>query len=142
MKVKIIRIDKTLPLPEYQTEGAVAFDLYTRVDSKIEAQSNALLPSNFIIEVPKGHALILASRSSTYKKGLQLVNGIGVIDQDYHGPNDEIFLAVRNYTDQDIDIVKGDRIAQGLIIPVAQIELEEVDGIKDSSRGGFGSTGN
>ena len=141
MDVKIIRVDKTLPLPEYHTTGAVAFDLYSRVDAELEPNEIKLLPSNFIIEVPEGHALIIAARSSTYKKGLRLTNSIGVIDQDYHGPNDEIHLAIYNYTDEKVLIPKGERIAQGLIIPVTKANWQEVDVIKETSRGGFGSTG-
>lgn len=140
MDVKIVRIDKTLPLPEYHTTGAVAFDFYSRVDANLDPNEIKLLPSNFIIEVPEGHALIIAARSSTYKKGLRLTNSIGVIDQDYHGPNDEIHLAIYNYTNETLSIPKGERIAQGLIIPVSKANWEEVDVIKETSRGGFGST--
>ncbi len=141
MTTRITRIDKSLPLPEYQTPGAVAFDLYSRIDQVIEPGQNALLPTNFVIEVPEGHALILASRSSTYKKGLRFSNGIGIIDEDYHGPEDEIHMAVFNYTDEAVTVSKGDRLGQGLIVPVAKVAWEEVDVIKQSSRGGFGSTG-
>ncbi len=142
MKIRIVRIDKSLPLPEYQTEGAVAFDLYAREDVKIAPGELKLIPSNFIIEVPKGHALILAARSSlARKKGLALANGIGVVDQDYHGPKDEIGILVRNFTSAEVAVGKGERIAQGLIVPVERAEWEETDSIKEESRGGFGSTG-
>lgn len=140
MNVKIIRIDKSMPLPEYHTTGAVAFDFYSRIDASLAPNEIKLLPSNLIIEVPKDHALIIAARSSTYKKGVRLTNSIGVIDQDYHGPNDEIHLAIYNYTSEEISIPKGERIAQGLIIPVARVNWEEVESIKETSRGGFGST--
>lgn len=141
MKVKIVRIDKALPLPDYHTEGAVAFDLYSRIDQTIEPNQTILLPSNLIIEVPKGHALILAARSSLTKKGLRLSNSIGVIDQDYHGPTDEIGILVYNFSANSVMVTKGDRIAQGLIVPISRPEWEEVDSIKEESRGGFGSTG-
>ncbi|HLC44337.1 MAG: dUTPase [Candidatus Doudnabacteria bacterium RIFCSPHIGHO2_01_FULL_50_11] len=142
MKVKIIRVDKTLPLPEYKTEGSVAFDLYSRIDAAIKPREVVVLPSNLIIEVPPGHALILASRSSlAQKKGLVLRNAIGVIDMDYHGPKDEIGLQVYNFTEQPVMIERGERLMQGLIVPIVRAEWEEVGQIKDSSRGGFGSTG-
>ncbi len=142
MKVKIVRIDKSLPLPEYQTGGAVAFDLYARENTKVVPGELKLIPSNFIIEVPEGYTLILAARSSlARKKGLALANGIGVIDQDYHGPKDEIGILVRNLTDSEVVVEKGERIAQGLILPVERAEWEEADSIKEESRGGFGSTG-
>lgn len=141
MNIRISRIDPSLPLPEYQTPGSVAFDLYTREDAIIEAKSYKLLPSNLIIEVPEGHVLITASRSSTAKKGLSLANGIGVIDQDYHGPKDEIGILLYNFTDMPVAVKRGDRLAQGLIVPIAKARWEEVAQIKEESRGGFGSTG-
>lgn len=142
MKVRIIRIEKDLPLPEYKTDGAVAFDLYTRQAANIGPKESVLLPTNLIIEVPAGHALILASRSSLGpKKGLQMGNGIGVIDQDYHGPQDELRLFVRNFTNAPVSVERGERLAQGFIVPIVSLEFEEVNAIKEESRGGFGSTG-
>jgi dUTP pyrophosphatase len=142
MKIKIVRIEKDLPLPEYQTSGAVAFDLYSRVNAAIPPKELAVLPSNFIIEVPEGYFLMIASRSSTpRKKGLTIANGIGVVDQDYHGPKDEIGILVYNFTGQTVSVERGERIAQGLILPVLKVEFNEADVIKEDSRGGFGSTG-
>ncbi len=68
-------------------------------------------------------------------------NAIGVIDQDYHGASDEIHLFVYNFTDEPVEVKRGDRLAQALIIPIQKVEFEEVKKIKDESRGGFGSTG-
>lgn len=141
MKVKIVRIEKDLPLPEYKTEGAAGFDLYSRAETAIAPRSVALLPSNLIIQVPKDHALFVMNRSSTWKKGAWLANAVGVIDSDYHGPEDEIKIAMYNFTDSEIVIPRGERIAQALIVPVARGEWEEVESIKEESRGGFGSTG-
>ena len=141
MKLKIVRIDKTLPLPEYKTIGSAAFDMYTRIDVTIRPKETVIVPSNLIIEVPIGYFLLLASRSSTGKKGLFRPNGIGVIDQDFHGPKDEIGIMVYNITDEPIELKRGDRIAQGLILPIEKAEWEEVEVIKTESRGGFGSTG-
>ncbi len=141
MKVKIKRLDKSLPLPDYHTKGAVAFDIYSRVDEIIGPHGRKIVPSNLIIEVPKGYVLVLAARSSLSKKGLRLSNGIGIIDQDYHGPQDEISILLNNFTDQSVEVKKGERIAQGFIIPVEKADWEEVPEIKKESRGGFGSTG-
>ncbi|MBI5221035.1 MAG: dUTP diphosphatase [Candidatus Liptonbacteria bacterium] len=141
MQVRIKRVDATLPLPQYQTAGAAAFDLYSRIDTVMEPKIPKLLPTNLIIEVPPGHVLILSARSSTMKRGLALRNAIGVIDQDFHGPEDEVFLPVYNFTDAPVKIKRGERIAQGMIIPVERAEWQEVEKIKDDSRGGFGSTG-
>lgn len=141
MKVKIKRINTSIPLPQYQTEGSVAFDVSSRIDAMIGAGEVKILPSNLIIEVPAGHVLILSARSSLAKKGLKLANSIGVIDQDYHGPEDEIGILVHNFTGSSVEVKSGDRLAQGLIMPVERVEWEEADEMKKTSRGGFGSTG-
>lgn len=142
MQIKIKRIDKTLPLPEYHTKGAVAFDFYCRTDETIAPGELKMLPSNFIIKTPPGYMLIVASRSSlAKKKGLQMPNGIGIIDQDYCGEDDEIKLLVMNFTKEDVKIVRSERLCQGVFVKVDKAEWEEVKKITDSSRGGFGSTG-
>jgi len=141
LNVRITRLDKTLPLPEYHTPGAVAFDFYSSVDTTIQPHSQALIPSNFIIEVPRGYFLMLAARSSLTKKGLMLHNGIGVIDQDYHGPEDVVKMLLYNFTDTAITVGRGERIAQGLILPITRATWQEVDVLKSESRGGFGTTG-
>ena len=141
MKVKIKRIDQSLPLPQYQTNGSVAFYVGSRVDAVLQPGEVKILPSNLIIEVPAGHALILSARSSLANKGLKLANGIGVIDQDFHGREDEIGILLHNFTASPVEVKKGERLAQGLIIPVERVEWDEVDEIKKTSRGGFGSTG-
>ncbi|MBN1258449.1 dUTP diphosphatase [Candidatus Peregrinibacteria bacterium] len=142
MKVKITRIDKTLPIPKYETKGSVGFDFIAREETVIQPYAIALIPGNVIVEVPKGYALIVASRSSTPRKyGLTTPHGIGVIDRDYCGPVDEVKIQVFNFTKNPLTIPKGSRIAQGLFVRVDQMELEEVDLIKKESRGGFGSTG-
>lgn len=141
MKLKIQLVDKSLPLPQYQTPGSVCFDIYSREDRVIEPGAWLPIPSNLIVEVPKGYALIIAARSSLTKKGLRLSNAIGVIDQDFHGPKDEIGVPLYNFTDRPVEIKKGERLAQGLIVPIEKAEWKEVAEIKKDSRGGFGSTG-
>jgi len=142
MQVKIKRIDKTLPLPEYHTSGSVAFDFYAREETSIPAGGIEKIPTGLIIETPKGYGLIVAARSSLmYKKGLLLSNGIGVIDQDYSGEDDEILISVYNTTNKDIKIEKLERIAQGMFIRIDTAEWNEVEKMNDQSRGGYGSTG-
>lgn len=141
MKVKIKRIDKTLPLPVYETGGSVGFDLLAREDVEVKPDEIVLISANVIVEVPKGYALILASRSSTPKKhGLTKPHGIGVIDNDYCGPNDEIKIQVKSFRNKSVTIKKGTKIAQGLFMKVDQLKFEEVDELRAESRGGFGST--
>ena len=141
MNVKIQRLDKSLPLPVYETQGSVGFDLLAREDTTIESGAIVLIPSNVIVECPDGYMLAVASRSSTpRKKGLTMPHGFGIIDKDYCGPEDEIKIQMYNFTEKNVTIQKGDKIAQGLFIRVDTFTFEEVDQIKDSSRGGFGST--
>jgi len=142
MRVKIKRIDKSLPLPVYETQGAVGFDLLARTDVTIQPKGIELIPANVIVQVPKGYALILASRSSTPRKhGLTKPHGIGVIDQDYCGDEDELKIQVMNFTDKPVTIAKGTKISQGIFVKVAKPSFKEVDQISKKSRGGFGSTG-
>ncbi len=142
MQVKIKRIDASLPLPAYQTSGAVAFDLYSREDMTIAPKTIALIPTNLIIATPKGYMLTVVTRSSTpKKKGLLVPHGIGIIDQDYHGEKDEIMLQVYNFTGQEVNISRGERVGQAAFVRVDRSEWEEVNEVKPNSRGGFGSTG-
>ncbi len=143
MQIEIKRIDKTLPLPQYHTKGAVAFDLYSRIDITIPRWQPTIIPTNFIIKVPEGYFLMLASRSSTpLKKSLIVANSIGVIDQDYHGDQDEIGLQMLNFSDSDVVVQKGERIGQALLVKITKVsEFTEQETMKKESRGGFGSTG-
>ena len=140
MKIKIKRIDKSLPLPEYHTSGAVAFDLYSRVDITIKPKSLERLPTNVIIATPKGYMLEIKDRSSTLKKKGLLVS-TGFIDNDYCGEEDEILLQVYNLTDNDVIVEKGERLGQGAFVKVEISEWEEVEIMEEKNRGGFGSTG-
>jgi len=141
MKVKIKRIDKTLPLPVYETEGSVGFDLLAREEAIVRPREIVLIPSNVIVQVPDGYALVIVSRSSTPRKhGLTKPHGIGVIDKDYCGPEDEVKIQVYNFTDEPVRIEKGTKLAQGLFVRVDRLDFEEVDEISSKTRGGFGST--
>ncbi|MCX6740743.1 MAG: dUTP diphosphatase [Candidatus Parcubacteria bacterium] len=142
MEVKIKRIDKSLPLPEYQTKGSVAFDLYSRIDMEIKPKEIALIPTNLIIQTPPNYMLAVVPRSSTPKKlGLFVPHGIGIIDQDYCGPEDEIHLQVFNFTDNSVNITRGQRIGQAVFVRIDTASWQEIDQIETKTRGGFGSTG-
>lgn len=143
MKFSINRIDKTLPLPAYQTKGSVGFDLSSRTDMKVASHSLALIPTNLVVKVPEGYMLLVVPRSSTpKKKGLLIPHGIGVIDQDYCGEKDEVLFQVYNFTDAEVSIARGERIAQGILVKVGIAEFVETDTAhSESSRGGIGSTG-
>jgi dUTP pyrophosphatase len=142
MKVKIKRLDSALPLPTYATGGSVGFDLLARLDITIPPKAIALVPTNVIVEVPVGFALVIASRSSTPKKyGLTPPHGLGIIDQDYCGPEDEVRILVRNFTENEVLVRRGDKIAQGIFVRTERFEFEEVVAVNNKTRGGFGSTG-
>lgn len=143
MIVSIQRIDPTLPLPEYHTSGAAAFDFVTRETTVIPPRGMGLVPGNIVVKVPAGYALLILPRSSLpRKKGLICPHSLGLIDQDYHGPKDEIFVQVQNTTDQPVTVERGERIAQGLFVKIDRAEWQEVDSHGAETRGGFGSTGN
>jgi len=131
-----------IPLPRYETPGAVGFDLAASEDVVVPPGGIALVPTGLVIEVPRGHFLGIFARSSTpLKRGLMVANGVGVIDEDYCGPKDEVKVQVLNFTQAPVTVARGDRIAQGLFLPVARAEWQETDGApRSGSRGGFGST--
>jgi len=142
----IIRYKKLHPgatAPEYKTVGAAAFDIALLEDVNLEARSFKKVRTGLVIETPKNHVLVLASRSSNpIKKGIDLANSIGIIDSDYCGWEDEIFLLLENITDQKVLLRAGDRIAQGMFIPVTVGDFEQVEEMSGKNRGGHGSTGN
>lgn len=141
MHIRIQRIDTTLPLPKYESHGAVGFDLLTRETTVIEAGKIALVPSNVVVQVPEGYALLIVPRSSLpRKKALVCPHSIGVIDQDYHGDNDEILVQVQNVSNEPVTVERGERIAQGLFVKVETAQWEEVENHGAQTRGGFGST--
>lgn len=86
---------------------------------------------------------LVVPRSSTPKKlGLSIPHGIGIIDQDFCGPEDELKLQVYNFTEKTVTIRRGLRICQGVFVRVDRAEWDEVEKIEEKTRGGFGSTGN
>ena len=102
----------------------------------------ALVRTGLVIEVPTGHFLGIFARSSTpLKRGLMIANGVGVIDPDYSGPNDEVMVQVLNFTAAEVMLTRGDRLAQAVVLPAPRITWEEVSEIRQTTRGGFGATG-
>lgn len=141
MKIRIKLFDKSLPAPKYQTKGAAAFDLYARVAMKIPAHQVGYVPLNVAIELPEDHFALMSARSSLHKKGLMMANGIGIGDYDYRGDNDEYRAALYNFSDQEVEIEKGERLLQMIILPREPVTIEMVDKLSAPDRGGFGSTG-
>ena len=142
MTVSIRRLDPAVPLPSYQTAGSAGFDLAASVDMTIAPGEIALVPTGLVFAVPAGHFLGIFARSSTpLKRGLTVANGVGVLDSDYAGPTDELKIQLMNVTAAPVEIRRGDRLAQGVILPFVRAEFEEAAGAAGPDRGGFGSTG-
>lgn len=141
MKINIKRIDKTLPLPKYETAGSVGFDLICREAAEIAPHSIVLIPANVIVATPPGYMLMICLRSSTPRKlGLMMPQGVGIVDNDYCGEEDELKIQVYNFTDDVVTVERGSRIAQGVFVRVDTAEWDEVETMSAASRGGFGST--
>lgn len=142
MQVKIKRIDDSLPLPKYETAGSVAVDLISRINLKVKPKQVAIIPTNIIVQTPPGYMFVIALRSSVpRKKGLSHPHGIGIIDQDYAGPQDEVGLQVYNFSGKTVKVGRGERLGQGVFVKIAKINWQEVKNVKTKTRGGFGSTG-
>ena len=143
MRLKIRRLDPTVSLPAYGTDEAAGFDLAAAHDVRVAPGQIALVRTGLVIEVPTGHFLGIFARSSTpLKRGLMIANGVGVIDPDYSGPNDEVMVQVLNFTAAEVVLTRGDRLAQAVVLPAPRVTWEEVSEIRQATRGGFGATGN
>ncbi len=141
MNIRIKRIDPALPLPKHESIGAVGFDLITRQTTVIEPDQIGLVPANVIVQVPEGYALLIVPRSSLpRKKALVCPHSIGVIDQDYCGPEDELMVQVQNISNERVVVERGERIAQGMFVKVETAKWQEVEDHAAVTRGGFGST--
>jgi len=145
--VKLIR--PTARPPAKMTEGSAGFDLYaaeqieippTRChpDGRAEV-GRALVPTGIVIKLPPGTVGRVGSRSGLSAKS-NIETGAGWIDCDYRG---EVMVELKNLSSQPFQVSQGDRIAQLLILPVVDIEVEILPDLEETSRGsgGFGSTG-
>jgi dUTP diphosphatase len=143
VNVRISRRSPTAALPTYQTAAAAGFDLAASEAMTIAPGAVALVPTGLVIEVPSGHFLGIFARSSTpLKRGLMVANGVGIVDADYCGPDDEIKIEVFNFTAVPVEVAPGDRLAQGVVLPYVRARWEERRQPSErATRGGFGSTG-
>lgn len=136
------RLDPELPLPAYEHPGDAGLDLRARVDVRLVPGERALIPTGIAIALPPGYVALVHPRSGlALRRGLGLLNAPGTIDAGYRG---EIgVIAVNHDPHEAIEIARGDRIAQLVILPVAVARLVEVSALPGSHRGegGFGSTG-
>lgn len=140
MQVKITRLRDGINLPRYQTEDSAAFDLAASTDIIIGGGTTELIPTGLVIQVPCRYVLLITPRSSLFrKKGLIIPNSPGVVDPDYCGSEDEVFVQAHNIRHENVSVSAGERIAQGFIVPAPRVEWIET-APKEESRGGFGST--
>jgi dUTP pyrophosphatase len=141
LTVRITRMHPDARIPEYQSDGAAGFDLAAVADVTVDPGRVALVPTGLVIQVPIRMFLGIFARSSTpVKKGLMVANGVGVVDPDYCGPDDEVKVAVMNFTPDPVTVRAGDRIAQGILLEAPRVEWAEAPA-EGPSRGGFGSSG-
>lgn len=136
--------NENLELPKRATTHAAGYDLSVAEDMVIKSSEIVLVPTGVKAYMQAGEVLYLFDRSSNpRKKGLVLINSVGVIDGDYYNnPNNEgaIFAQMKNITDQDVSLEKGERIVQGVFMPFLVADGDE-NQEKLARSGGFGSTG-
>lgn len=146
LQVRILdaRIGTLFPLPSYATAGSAGMDLRACIDGplSLEPGETKLIPSGLAIHLsdPQLAALVLPRSGLGHKHGIVLGNLVGLIDSDYQG---ELKISCWNRGNEAYTIAPGDRIAQLIIVPVLQVELEIVETFDASSRGsgGFGHSG-
>ena len=137
--LKVKRLDKDLPLPTPQTDGAACMDLYAAMGSVVMRESALIVPTGIAVKIPEGFVGIVRGRSgNSFNKHIELHHG--VIDSDYIG---EIKLNVINNSKFNFSFMFGDRLAQLLILPIPQVNVIEVEELEETNRGdkGFGSSG-
>jgi dUTP pyrophosphatase len=146
LKVRILdaRIGKEFPLPAYATGGSAGLDLRACLDTPLELEPGdaQLIPTGLAIHVedPGLAAVILPRSGLGHKHGIVLGNLVGLIDSDYQG---QLMVSAWNRGDVTYIIKPGERIAQLVVVPVVQVELQVVEDFADSARGagGFGHSG-
>jgi dUTP pyrophosphatase len=144
LQVKILDERMRSQLPSYATPGSAGLDLRACINEPIDIApgQTLLIPTGIAIHVADpGYCAIILPRSGLgHKHGIVLGNLIGLIDSDYQG---QLMVSTWNRGQQNFQICAMDRLAQLVIVPVAQVEWEVVEEFSTSTRGagGFGSTG-
>lgn len=144
LDVKILDSRLREAIPHYATAGAAGLDLRACIDRPLTLASGAaeLVPSGIAIHLgdPGLAAVVLPRSGLGHKHGIVLGNLVGLIDSDYQG---QVMVSVWNRSGLAFTINPMDRIAQLVVVPVVQVELNLVEEFTESRRGagGFGSTG-
>jgi dUTP pyrophosphatase len=138
--MKIQPIHPQFYMPTKASDKAGAFDIYMPEAGTADGASR-FFGLGFAAAIPDGHVGLLLPRSSTgAKRGLELNNTCGVIDSDYRG---EWKAALKTKSGIPLSWEAGERLLQFLVVPIASVELEQVESLDETNRGegGFGSTG-
>ena len=144
LKVLDPRVGDTIPLPHYATDGSAGLDMRACIDEAVtvEPGETTLIPTGLAIHIgnPALAAVLLPRSGLGHKHGLVLGNLTGLIDSDYQG---QVFISCWNRGSKSYEVQPGERIAQMVFVPVAQVEFELVEEFDDSDRGsgGFGHSG-
>ncbi len=138
MKIKIKKLKENAKLPKYAHPGDIGLDLYAMERVTIPPMGHYRFWHGFALEFPEGYGAVIMDKSSISKAGFKSMGG--VFDAGFRG---EYNTHLVNLSAEPYTFEEGDKVAQLVIIPVAQAELEETDTLSDSSRGegSFGSTG-
>ena len=144
MRILDARLGHEFPLPAYATDGSAGLDLRACVEAPLllAAGSAELIPTGLAIHVqdPGLAALILPRSGLGHKHGIVLGNLVGLIDSDYQG---QLMVSCWNRSAQPFTVNPGERIAQLVVVPVVQVQLQIVEDFAASARGagGFGHSG-
>tara|TARA_B110000438_G_scaffold92828_1_gene92402 strand:+ start:147 stop:584 length:438 start_codon:yes stop_codon:yes gene_type:complete len=143
VKVLIKKLDPSVKIPVYKTEGASGVDLMAFIDHpiKLSPKSSCLVPTGLSVAFSDKYEIQIRPRSGlAAKNNISVLNTPGTIDSDYRG---EIKIILFNHGNNEFVINDKDRIAQMILTPVHKMELEEVENLPNTLRGkgGFGSTG-
>lgn len=142
---KVKRMEEDIKLPERSTLNSAGYDFFAVEDMIFNPKTITRVFTGVKCELMPNQVLILANRSSNpSKKGLVLLNGIGVIDADYYGNPDndgEIAFEFYNMLDEVVEIKKGEKLGQGLILKFDKVEDDYISDPYKTRSGGFGSTG-
>lgn len=136
-----IKLQNGATIPKYQTVGAAGFDLCATEDCTVAAGDVKLIDTGVSVAIPEGYEIQVRSRSGLAAKNkLFVLNSPGTVDEDFRGI---LKVILANFGSVPFNIIKGDRIAQGVLAPVAKANFIEVSELPQTQRGsgGFGSTG-
>ena len=140
-QIKVIKMYDDVKLPVYATKGAACFDIFA-YDIVNGSDNTETYSTGLMFEIPEGYAMMIYSRSGHgFNKDIRLANCVGVIDSDYRGEI-KVKLTCDDTSKGYVDVRNGERIAQGMIIPVQQVVFDQVATLSSTERGeaGFGST--